>query len=228
MIGLGGNSTLGIGVLIELRDNFTSTSKRVNTEMERMHSRAKAIMRDNLRNIGTAGLTMMAVGGAMTLGFNSAIKAASTFQYTMAKVKALGQLDNPQTKLLGNFAKSLAKKYGIMPNEIAGAILELVKRGVTGNDIPKVLEAQIMTAIGADERLSGEGGVAARMMDMAMAWGYKASQVNKIGDMMAKGTQLTSMGFLDLAESMKYSQDVLKSLNLSFGESVAIDRKSVV
>lgn len=222
MIGLGGNSTLGIGVLIELKDNFTSTSKRVNTEMERMHSRAKAIMGDNLRNIGTAGMTMMAVGGAMTMGFNSAIKAATQFQFTMTKVKALGQLDNPQTKLLGNFAKNLAKKYGIMPNEIAGAILELVKRGVSGNDIPKVLEAQIMTAIGADERLGGEGGVAARMMDMAMAWGYKASQVNKIGDMMAKGTQLTSMGFLDLAESMKYSQDVLKSLNLSFGESVAM------
>lgn len=222
MIGLGGNSTLGIGVLIELKDNFTSTSKRVNNELERMHARARAIMRDNLQDIGKVGMGMMAAGAAVTLGLNATVNAASKFEHTMTKVKALGQLDGGQTKMLGNLAKNLSKKYGIMPNEIAGGILELVKRGVSGNDIPKALEAQLMTAIGADERLEGEGGVAARMMDMAMAWGFHANQMSEIGDIMAKGTQLTSMGFLDMAEAMKYSQDVLKNLNLSFGESVAM------
>ncbi len=224
MIGLGGNSTLGIGVLIELKDNFTSTSKRVNSEMERMHARAQQIMKANLHDMGKIGMGMMAIGAAMTLGMGSAVNAASKFQHTMIKIKALGDTDvSPaQAKMLNGLAKNLAKKYGIMPNEIAGGILELIKRGVSANEIPKALEAQLMTAIGADERLEGEGGVAARMMDMAMAWGYQAKDMSRIGDIMAKGTQLTSMGFLDLAESMKYSQDVLKSLNLSFEESVAM------
>lgn len=222
MIGLGGNSTLGIGVLIELKDNFTSTSKRVNAELERMQKTAKDIMRDNLRDVGKVGLGMLAFGAALTLGLNSTVKAASQFQLTMTKVKALGEMDSGQSKFLGNLAKNLSKKYGIMPNEIAGGILELVKRGVSGEDIPKALEAQLMTAIGADERLGGEGGVAARMMDMAMAWGYRAQDMSRIGDIMAKGTQLTSMGFLDLAESMKYSQDVMKSLHLTFEEGVAM------
>lgn len=222
MIGLGGNSTLGIGVLIQLQDNFTSTSQRVNNAMAKMHDQARAIQKANLQDMGKMGMGMMAVGGAITLGLGSAVNAASKFQHTMIKIKALGQLEAPQAKVLGNLAKGLAKKYGILPNEIAGGILELVKRGVSGTDIPKALEAQIMTAIGADERLEGEGGVAARMMDIAMAWGYKASQMGEIGDIMSKGTQLTSMGFLDMAEAMKYSQDVLKSLNLSFKESVAM------
>ena len=222
MIGLGGNSTLGIGVLIELKDGFTSTSKRVNDSMERMQARARSIMRSNLEDVGKVGTGMMVAGAAITLGFNSAIKSASTFNYTMTKIKALGGMQGPQVEVLSGLAKSLGKKYGIMPNEIAGGILELVKRGVSGNDIPKALESQIMTAIGADEKLGGEGGVAARMMDMAMAWGYSADKMGYIGDVMAKGTQLTSMNFLDLAESMKYSQDVLRSLNLSFEESVAM------
>lgn len=224
MIGLGGNSTLGIGVLIELKDNFTSTSKRVNSEMEKMHAQGQRIMRANLHDVGRAGMVMAGIGAAATLGFGSAVNAASKFQHTMIKIKALGDSDvSPaQAKMLTNLSKSLAKKYGIMPNDIASGILELVKRGVSAEDIPKALEAQLMTTIGADERLEGEGGVAARMMDMAMAWGYQAKDMNRIGDVMAKGTQLTSMGFLDLAESMKYSQDVLKSLNLSFEESVAM------
>lgn len=222
MIGLGANSTLGIGVLIELKDGFTSTSKRVNTEMEKMHARAKAIMRDNLHDMGNLGTRMMAVGGGIAYGLNSAVKAASEFNLTMTKVKALGGIDGPQTKVLSNLAKSLGERYGLMPQEIATGILELVKRGVDGNEIPKTLDALIMTAIGADERLGGHEGVAARAMDMAMAWGYRAQDMSKIGDMMAKGAQLTSMNFVDLAESMKYSQDVLKSLNLSFAEGVAM------
>lgn len=222
MIGLGGNSTLGIGMSITLRNNFSSTAKQVTDDMQRMHGMSKNLMRDNLRDVGKMGMGLVAVGGAVTLGFRSAINAASEFQLTMTKVKALGELDNPQTKYLGNLAKSLAQKYGIMPNEIAGGILELVKRGIGNNDIPKVLESQLMTAIGADERLGGKGGVAARMMDMAMAWGYQAKDMNRIGDVMARGAQLTSMDFLDLAESMRYSQDVMKNLNLTFEEGVSM------
>src|SRR5690348_9252121 len=111
MIGLGGNSTLGIGVLIELKDNFTSTSKRVNTEMEKMHNRAKALMRDNLHDVGKVGFGMSAVGAAVTLGLNGAVKSASVFQHTMAKVKALGELDGPQARFLGKLSKNLAQKY---------------------------------------------------------------------------------------------------------------------
>jgi TP901 family phage tail tape measure protein len=224
MIGLGGSNTLGIGVLIQLNDNFTSTSQRVNSAMAKMQAQARAVMTDNLRDLERAGAVMMGIGGAITYGLHGATKAAASFEYTMAKVHALGgkNMKKGESKYLGQLAKDLSVQYGIMPEEVSGAILELIKRGVKGDEIPKALNAQILTAIGADERLSGEGGVAARMMDMAMAWGYSADDMAYIGDVMAKGTQMTSMGFLDLAESMKYSQDVLKSMNLSFEESVAM------
>ena len=222
MIGLGGNSTLGIGVLIQLKDNFTSPSQRVNNAMEKMHAQAQRIMRANLRDVGNLGLGMMAAGGALTLGLGSAVNSAARFQTTMTKVKALGDLDKPQAKVLDSLAKDLAQKYGIMPNEIAGGVLELVKRGVGDKDISKSMNALIMTAIGADEKLEGKGGVAARMMDMVQAWGYRASDMSKIGDILAKGAMMTSMDFLDMAESMRYTQDVLKQLNFSFEESVAM------
>ena len=222
MIGLGSSSSLGIGLIIELRDKFTQKANQVSASMNAMHDNAQKALKSSFNLMTGVGVAMTAVGYKITRSMISATKESMTFKQVLLNIKALGEMTNNEMNELGRIAMTLGPKYGKDAITVARGMEDLVKAGLKGKDIPKVMEAILQTATAAQEKLEGETGVAARMTDIMMAWGVNADQASRIGDIMTKGAIESTVSFNDLAESMRYSQDILKCLHLNFEESVAM------
>jgi TP901 family phage tail tape measure protein len=222
MIGLGGTSTLGIGLIIELRDRFTQNANKISNTMNSLHGNANKAIRNSLNLMTTVGTGMAVVGYGITRGMKASVEESIKFQQVLLNVKALGEMTNGEMTMLGRNAQSLGPRYGRNAIVVAKGMEDLVKAGLKANDIPKVMEAILQTATAAGDALEGEGGVAARMTDIMMAWGMNSNQAARAGDIMAKASIESTVSFGDLAESMKYSQDILKGLHMTFEESIAM------
>lgn len=222
MIGLGSSSTLGIGLIVELRDKFTANANNISASINNMDKSVKASLNNTYNQMTLMGAGMTLVGVGITKSMLNATGEASNFQKIMLNIKALGQLSNEEMTKLSSIAQTLGPKYGKDASAVAAGMEDLVKAGLGAKDIPQVMEAMLQTALGASEKLEGETGVAARMTDMLMAWGFQSRQAGRVGDILARASVQSTVSFNDLAESMKYSQDILKGLNLSFEESVAL------
>lgn len=222
MIGLGSSSSLGIGLIIELRDKFTQKANQVSASMNVMHKNADKALKSSFNLMTGVGVAMTVAGVKITRSMISATKESMAFKQVLLNVKALGEMTTAEMDELGRIAQLIGPKYGKDAITVARGMEDLVKAGLKGKDIPKVMEAILQTATAAQEKLEGETGVAARMVDIMMAWGANANQAGRIGDIMAKGAIESTVSFNDLAESMKYSQDILKGLHLTFEESVAM------
>lgn len=224
MIGLGSSSTLGIGLIIQLRDQFSQNADRISKSMTNMHANVNRAMANSFNSMTITGAGIATVGVRITRGMISATKSATEFQKVMLSIKALAGKDMTSNDLnnLSNLALRLGPKFGMSATEAARGMEDLVKAGLKASEIPKVLESLMLTSIGSGEMLGGEGGVAARMTDMLMAWGKTADQASRVGDILAKGAVESTVSFKDLSEAMVYSQNTLKGLNLTFEESVAM------
>lgn len=222
MIGLGTSSTLGIGLVIDLRDQFTAKANMISKSLSGLHANANTALRNSMTSMVGVGAGMSAIGVGIMKGMQVATKEAMGFQKVMINIKALGEMSETDMLGLGKLAKSLGPKYGLDPTKVAQGMEDLVKAGLKANEIPSVLEAILRTSIGASEALDGEGGVAARMTDILMAWGFQANQADHVGDVMAKAAIESTTSFGQLSESMKYSQSTLRELNFTFEESVAM------
>ena len=58
MIGLGSSSTLGIGLIIKLRDEFTQNANRISASMNQVHGNAERAMKRTMDSMIGAGTTM--------------------------------------------------------------------------------------------------------------------------------------------------------------------------
>ncbi len=222
MIGLGSSSTLGIGLVIHLRDQFTQNANKISQSIDKLHGNANKAMSKSFDMMIGAGAVMTAAGYGIMRGMKSATDEATEFQKVMLGIKAMGEFKETDMPGLTAMAEMLGPKYGKSAITVAKGMEDLVKAGMGAKDIPKVMEAILQTAMAANEQLEGETGVAARMVDIMMAWGMSSNQAARAGDILAKASIESTVSFNDLAESMKYSQDILKGLHLTFEESVAL------
>lgn len=223
MIGLGASSTLGIGLVVQLRDQFTQQANNISKSLNNLTGNAHKALGNTFGIMTKVGTGMTLAGYGITRGFIAATDSAMEFEKVLISVKALsGEIDNTQMRALGDVAMRLGPKFGMSATKVAEGMEELVKAGVATKDIPTILEQMVITAMGAGELLGGEQGVAARMTDLMMAFKITPEQVGRMGDILAKTAVESTVSFNSMAESFKYSQDVLKGFGFTLEESAAM------
>lgn len=221
-LGLGSSNQLGIGIVIQLRDQFSGVANNVMGQMNALHKNANQVMRNNLNSLQSIGIGMTAAGAAMALGLKGSVNAALEYEKRLVTLKALGNLSNDEMKKLGQTAMDISSTLPISTNKILGSMEELIKKGMDPKATAQVIDAMAKVSVATGDALEGQEGVAAAMSNMMLAWGFQAKDAIRVGDLLTVATVKSAAGFGDLAEAMKYSQDVLKGVGVSFEESLAI------
>jgi len=223
MLGLGSAGTIGLGLVVSLRDQFTGNAGRVNQAMAGLTAGAKNLLRNNSLALAGIGVGMTGMGLAITRSMAGATNEAAQFENTLRSLKAMaGDMTDNEMRRLGEQAWGLSRKYNFGPQQIAKGMEELVKASLKADQIPKVMEAALASALAASENLEGEEGVAARLVDIMMAWQIPAEDAMKVADLMNKTAIESTVSWNQLAESMKYSQDILHSLKIPMEDALAL------
>ncbi len=71
MLGLGGSSTLGIGLIVSLRDEFSGNANRISASIKNLSGNMNKALNNTFNLMGGVGLGMTGLGVAMTMGMKS-------------------------------------------------------------------------------------------------------------------------------------------------------------
>ena len=220
MLGLGTNS-LGIGLVIQLRDRFTQNANTVMQSMNRLHKNAEAIMRSNLTTLRQVGFGMTMAGGLGIAAMGSWVKEGAKFRYTMDAVGAVTHATKEEMRLMSEKAMDMGRKTVFTIQEIADSMKFLGMAGFSPKDIVGTIDA--VTALGAatDTAIGGKGGAADMMTNMMTAFGMAADQSMRAANIMSKATVSANLTVTDLHEALKYAASDFTTLGLSFEEASA-------
>lgn len=213
MLGLGSSSTLGIGLAVYLDDKFTNPSQRLTRQVNAMGLSVDQF-KGHVR-------TLEVFAGGVLLASN-ALKTFAKFDKTMTSTAIIGG-DIPKSsalfKSLEDNTLKLSSVYGQLPSEIALTNLELAKAGKTVPEIMKLSEA--VTALGAatDTKVGGAGGAAEMLVNTMQAFNAASSEADKYANIMTSAANRSTIDVTDLYESLKYSSDVARNLNIPFQEA---------
>ena len=222
MLGLGGSSVIQLGIAVRLHDQFSRQATVIQNAMTGLAGSASAArhqMQASYEAMGQVGYVMLGAGAAVTYGFKKAVDSAGDFQHKMNAVKAITGASAAQISKLSDIAFDISKRFPFMPQQIAEGILELVKAGVTVQQTPKVLEAFSAAAVAADEDFKT---TTSRMIELMASWNLGADDAMHFADVMTKASNLSTVGFNDLYEAMKYAGPVMKTMKIPMEEAYAM------
>ena len=221
---LGNSANIGLGFTISLVDRFSAPAGTIARRMGMLDEKAMGLL-DTFGSFAiTAGAVTTAVGYGMTRAFSRAVKEAGEFQNHLISIKAMAEkMDDGAIKDLGNNAMVLAEKYGISSQRIVKAYEEAVKAGMeTKAQMDPIINAAVASSLGSSEHLEGERGVAARFIDIMMAFRKMPSQAMEVADMMNTAAIKSTTSWDQLAKSLEYSQDVFHNLKIPLHDALAL------
>lgn len=238
MLGLGGFGTIGLGLSVKLIDQFTVPAQRIANSMATLR-RGSAMGMTGMTGILNsmeaasdaalvAGPIIAGAGYVITRGIQSAVHSAKDFQNTMISLQAMsgkagfGGMTTAEMQMLTGEAKRMAQTWGMMPVEVAKGMEEMVKAGMKAKQIPLVLEAAVTASLAAGEKLGGEEGVAAHLVDLLAAWNFPASKASRMGDLLSKTAIESTVSFDGLFESLKYGGDAFRALKVPIEDVLAL------
>jgi hypothetical protein len=143
----------------------------------------KKKMRQDAGNLKELGKNLSRSVTAPLLGMGAlAIKAATDFEFSMAKVQAVSKFTGEEMEVMENQAKELGATTSRSASEVAELQLELAKLGRTSTEIEQMTESVLSLSIAFDTEL----GETARVVGATLnQFGLDASESGRIADNMA-------------------------------------------
>lgn len=222
MIGLGSQSQLGIGIAIELQDRFSATSSRVANKLKELRSlgmgSVDAAMRDYRNN--SAGIA--AAAGAVSMGFYSMARSASEFGHRINQIDIIGGGRLGKTKKqLSEFALGLSRDFGTMPKEVAAAMLENTRAGVTsGLDVVTKYQLATAKAVGEDA-----ASVSQHLLGTANAMNIPLAQFPRVANAVTAAANASMASVFSIGESMEYAAFTANQFNIPLEQTLALVAK---
>lgn len=215
MIALGSN-TVGIGLVVKLRDQFSANANHISNQFNQMYGNANRAMKQNLVAARQVGMGMMLIGAGGTMAFANATNAAAEFNYTLTGVKAATNATTEQMKMLHDQAIKVGMQSKFTAMEVASAMEYLSKAGFEIPDVSASIDAVAALGAAADMMIGGKEGAAGVMANILNTFGLAASKAPRVADIMARAAVKSSIDIADLAESIKYSGSVATMLKVPF------------
>ena len=143
----------------------------------------KKKMRQDAGNLKELGRNLSRSVTAPLLGMGAlAIKAATDFEFSMAKVQAVSKFTGEEMEVMENQAKELGATTSRSASEVAELQLELAKLGRTSTEIEQMTESVLSLSVAFDTEL----GETARVVGATLnQFGLDASESGRIADNMA-------------------------------------------
>ena len=215
MITLGAN-TVGIGLVLRLRDQFTANAQRINNQFTKLYGNAARAHKQNLVAARQVAFVMGLVGFGAVRAFGNAVDTAAEFNYTLKGVQAVTRATAKDMKLLHDQAIAVGMTSKFTAKEVASAAEYLAKAGFEMPDIRKALPGVANLGAAADVAIGGKEGAAGILANILNTFGLRAEATGRVSDIMSRAAVKSSVDLLDLAESIKYAGSVATTLKLPF------------
>jgi TP901 family phage tail tape measure protein len=128
--------------------NTSNSAKKVSKDIEMIHNAA------------------LALGGAMVIGVGAAVTQAANFEQKMADVKSVSGATADEMSKLGDLAKEMGMKTAFSATEAAGGIEELIKAGLTVEQVINGgLESSLNLAVAGNLQLAEAAEIASTALN---------------------------------------------------------------
>lgn len=218
----GSNSTMGIGVAVTLRDNFTNKANAVSASMGRMHDNVRKVMTENLRAVRNLSLGVATAGLLMLAPINKAVSAASNFNYIMAAVGAVTQDNLVSLDKLHDQALRISKETIHTANEIGDAMKFLGMAGFNTRQISESIRAVSYLGAATDTKIGGMGGGADILSNIMQQFNVDAKESMRVADLLVATTTRANTNLTQLGEAVYYSGGQFAALKVPMEEVLAM------
>jgi TP901 family phage tail tape measure protein len=192
---------------------FNQAMQSAQTQMTNTSNSAKKVSKD-INAIHNAAL---ALGGAMVIGVGAAVTQAANFEQKMADVKAVSGATASEMDQLGDIAKEMGMKTAFSATEAAGGIEELIKAGLTVEQVINGgLEASLNLAVAGNLQLAEAAEIASTALNSFKADNLSAADAANIlaGAANASATDVSEMRY-----GLSMSSAVASGVGLSFRDT---------
>ncbi|MFJ2719365.1 phage tail tape measure protein [Streptomyces sp. NPDC087437] len=206
-------STRTTRVLYDLvaRDRASRTFGRVGGAADRL-SRQGA-------GIGTALAAGFKVGSVAAAGLTfNVLKTSGDFEKSMNQVRAVSGATGKDFEALRNQAKELGATTKYTASQAADGMGFLAMTGYKANQILAAMPGTLSLAAAGNMDLAQAADISSNIMT---GYGFKASQTNKIVDVLAKTFTSTNTDLIQLGEAMKYAGPVAHAAGVKFEQTSA-------
>lgn len=223
MIGLGSSSTMGIGLALYLDDQISQQGQKVRGVMSALNQDTDKLVA-SFNRMDDFGQKLSNVGTGMLRSLAPAVKSYAHFEDIMNSVRVIagdqGLTEIDYQKMITQ-VKSLGEAYGILPQDIANAQLELAKAGIKPTEIMKMTEATMALGAATDTVVSGAGGAAEMLVNVMQAFNATADEADRFAAVMTAAANESTIDVTDFYQSMRYTADIARSLSIPIEDTSA-------
>lgn len=230
MLGLGSSSQLGIGIAISLDDKFSAKARHVNQQMINMRKNAHSALTGAMKDYRNQAATIAAGAAGVALGMAGLVQQGAKFEHSINQIAVVGGKQLGRTrKQLSDFARGLSKEFAVSQQEIAGAMFENTKAGIT-KGLEEITRYQLAASQAADESISVVSEVLLGTMN---SYGISAEQEYIVNGKRVRGFAMVTNGITatanatmaniqDIGEAMQYFGNTAQAAGLEYTEALAI------
>lgn len=184
------------------------------------HSLGKSSMSTSAA-MAVTGTAMVGVGAAAVAGFGVAINAAANFEQGLSNIEAVSGATEKQMEAIRKKALRLGADTQFSAGEAASAMEELVKAGLSVEDVVNgAADATVNLAAAGEVSLPEAAEIAAAAMNN---FGLSAETMPRVADLIAGAANASAISVSDFGQSLKQSGAVASLVGLSFDDlSLAI------
>lgn len=199
----GDGAAYGFGQADDAQNKFTKNNERAANQLAK------------------AGAVMGAAGLGIAAGFGVAINSAANFEERISAVKAVSGATEKELEKIRAKALELGAATKYSATEAALAMEELVKAGLTVDDVLNgAAEATVNLAAAGEIELPRAAEIAANAMS---AFNLAASDLPHVADLIAGAANASAISVEEFAQSMQQSSAVANLAGFSFDDlAVAI------
>ena len=220
--GLGSNSQLGIGIAIRLNNQFSGEAAKINEQLLAMRKNANSAVTSAIRDYRNQAAGIAAAAGAASMGMFRMAEAGAKYAHAINQVFIVGGSSLGKTRSqLSEFGQEMSKMFSRDPTEIASAMFENVKQGITSG-LEEITKYQIATATATDESLEGAEGVAANLLNVMNAMDIPREKFKDVANAMTSVANATQSSVASLGEAMKYGAFTAHQFNLPLTTTLAL------
>lgn len=222
MLGLGSSSQFGIGIAIQLQDQFSGTADKIEKRLKQLKKESYSNVTSAMREYRNNAAGIAAGASAVTFGFYSMAKSASEFGHKINQIDILGEGKLGKTKKqLGDFALGLSRDFATMPNDVANAMLENTRAGVTsGMDV--VTKYQLAVSKATGENVSS---VSENLLGITNSYNMSMSQFGDVANAVTAAANQSMASVSSIGESMEYAAFTASKFNIKYTETLALVAK---
>jgi len=223
---IGSSSTIGIGVGMFLRDQFSGPSRTIKANAQSLRREMKEWEKSQLTTVRNVNAAWAMTGAAAIRGMAQWTKVGAQFGYTMKFVEAVtkkaGPVTNAELMRLDSTALKLGRSTMFTAQQVASAEHFMAKAGMSAQEILTSLKSTVDLAGATGTALGGVGGAADIMTNIMRAFDIPTAQAGRVSDILVTATNAANVTLPMLGESTKYAANTLHQLNVGLEDTAAM------